>query len=77
MADTPIKGTPVVRVPQGYDFTKAKFTIDVPMNDQNGDFIAMESLYVDLETDALLDKPQLNKFDEVAKILYKVTDKIV
>ena len=78
-ADTPIKGNPTYRVPSGFDFSKSKFTIDVPVNDQNGLYVWMESVALDLEDRQILNsltQNQLDKLTDVAKIIYKLSNRI-
>lgn len=77
--DTPIKNAPQVRVPSGYDFSKVAITLDVPMNDQNGNFIGMDSQALNLGEPsdvAGLTPVQLTKIQEVAKVLFKLAGKI-
>ena len=72
---TPIKGTPVVRMPQSYDFEKALITISVPRLDQNGETIDVDSeeLYAN---DSRLTGTQKQRAAEVAARVFRIANKI-
>lgn len=76
---TPIKDPIPVRVPSGYDFSRVGITIDVMRRDQDGKFIDYESVALNLDDPIDREKltlTQLTKVEEVAKILFKITNKI-